>query len=188
MERSILQYDPLNDYQLILDLPPAAKKKIAAVKTEFDLDYRGTPIGGGQPFVYLATFAQPQSAERTVIDRLHQVALGFMPFKIHFKNFNHLDTTEIYADIELRKPVELLTDKIKAIEKLVKTARFNNLPRITIAKNLQPFQFEKSWKQYAKKPFSVTFIAAEMLLLKRMEGFSSWQILQHMPFQNMALV
>jgi len=185
MQTSILHSrDPLNDYRLIIDTPPAVHKKIALLKTAFDLGFKGLVIAGGNPFIYLATFSQHESKELLMLDALHRVAMGFMPFKIHLKNFGRIDNQEIFVKVGEQETIEYLVSQIKAAEGLMVDARFNDLPRITLAQRLQPWQFDKSWPEYSHKQLAATFLAGQMLLLKRMEGFRSWQVLKHMAFQN----
>lgn len=185
MQTSILHsHDPLNDYRLIIDTPPAVHKKIAALKTIFDRDYRGLVIAGGNPFVYLATFSQHESREQEMVDALNRIAMGFMPFKMRLKNFGHIENHEIFINIEEHETVQYLVQQLKDAEENMRDARFNGLPRITLAQRLLPWQFEKSWREYSGKNLSATFLADQMLLLKRMEGFRSWQVLKHLAFQN----
>ncbi len=184
--QTMMQYgsDPLNDYRLILDTPQPVKKKVAAVKIAFDQDYRGMVIAGGNPFIYLATFSQHESGEQAVVDALDRIALGYMPFRMHLHGFGTLDDNEIYLKVAEQEPVSALVEQLKTVEKMMLSARFNDLPRISIAQRLQPWQFQKSWPKYTRKQVSAGFLADSMLLLKRMEGFRSWQILKYLAFQN----
>ncbi|WP_114791804.1 hypothetical protein U0035_15635 [Niabella yanshanensis] len=187
MQELITTYNPLNDYRLIIDPAQAIKKKIAEIKTLFDEQYKGLVIAGGQAFIYLAEFSDYEVNEQATTDRIDRIALGSMPFKLHLKNFGELEQREIYIGIENLIPLQLLSDQVAATLSRVPEARINKIPRVTVAKGLQVFQFKKSWEEYEKKSFSATFIANEMLLLKRMEGFSSWQILKRMRFQNLVI-
>ncbi|GAB3415223.1 hypothetical protein [Niabella aquatica] len=187
MPEALFSYDPLNDYRLILDLPAGIKEKVTAAKTAFDLEYKGMTIAGGQPFVYLAAFSQNESLEQEMSDTLYRIALGFMPFKAHLRNFDQTGHNEIFMPFEDVKPVELLIQRLKSAGPVFKNAKFNELPRISIARGLQPFQFNKSWAAFEHRRFSATFIVEGMLLLKRMEGFSSWQILRRLEFENMVV-
>mgnify|MGYP003577070576 CR=1 FL=1 len=187
MKALLNKYDPLNDYRLILDMPAVIKQKITEVKNEFDEDYKGVIIPGGQPFVYLATFAGHESTEEDIIDALNKVALGFMPFKMHLKDFDHINNSEIFIGIEEQVPLQKLIQQVEQTISGTEDLLLNGLPRITIAKRLQPFQFVKSWEKYKEKNFSATLVANEMLLIKRMEGFRSWQILRRLAFQNLVI-
>jgi hypothetical protein len=178
----------LNDYRLILDTPPIVKKKIAAIKVRFDNDYRGSVIAGGTPFIYLATFSQYETQEQQMLDALDKIAIGFMPFKIHLKNFSHIEADEIFVDVAEKEPFQLLKSQLKNAMDTMQNARFNEIPRITIAQRLQPWQFGKSWDKFSKEHITASYIADKMLLLKRMEGFRAWQIQKYMAFQNMLVV
>ncbi|HRN47645.1 MAG TPA: hypothetical protein PK110_06345 [Niabella sp.] len=178
---------PLNDYRLIIDTPPVIKKKIAALKTSFDEDYRGMVIAGGNPFIYLATFSQHESAEHLMNEAIDRIALGFMPFKLHLKNLRNLDEHEIYVALGETDIIEYLINELKTVQKVLINPRFNDIPRITIAQRLMPWQFAKSWPKFQHKHLSGTFLADKMLLLKRMEGFRSWQIIRYLAFQNLVV-
>lgn len=185
MQESVISYNPLNDYRLIIDLPAAVKQKIGDTKTVFDEQYKGTVIAGGPSLIYLAEFGCYEAEEEAVTDQINKVALGFMPFKLHLKGFQHLEQKEIYIGVCELAPLQLLTAQIDKEIVVLPNARINVLPRVTIARGLHLFQFGKSWPLYQQKNFSATFIADEMLLLKRMQGFSGWQILKRMNFQNL---
>lgn len=187
MKEPLFRYDPVSDYRVIIDLPPEVKKKIAVIKSDLDLTQPGIPIAGGQSLIYLAAFPQTASKEQETVDALERIAMGFMPFKVHLKNFGQHDLHEIFLAIEEKKPFEILAHQLEKIKHFFPDASINTLPRVTLVKNLQPYQFARNWKQYEKEHFSATFVANNMLLLKRMEGFASWQILKRMAFQNLVV-
>ncbi|WP_346237800.1 2'-5' RNA ligase family protein [Niabella insulamsoli] len=186
MKDSLL-YNPGSDYRLILDLPKAVKQKVAAIKMELDAAYKGLVVASGEPFIYVAAFPLQQSSEQAVMDALRKVALGFMPFKIHLKNFNHIETEEIFINIEEEQPVLKLVKQIEGALSGIQELRLNASPRVTIAKGLQPFQFVKTWESFSGKTFAATFVMSEMLVLKRLDGYKSWQILDRLSFENMLM-
>ena len=180
-------YDALNDYRLIIDCPDAVRKKIAATKIEFDADYTGMVVAGGNPFIYLAIFSQYESKEQLFMDELNKLAIGYMPFKIHLKGFGAVENTEICINVHPTESIKRLVKQIEGIQSILHL-KTNGLPRISIAQRLQGWQFAKSSKKWLEKPFNATFLVNNMLLLKRMEGFRSWQIMQHLEFQNQFVV
>ncbi|MEO7044388.1 MAG: hypothetical protein ABI091_03715, partial [Ferruginibacter sp.] len=58
-------------------------------------------------------------------------------------------------------------------------------PHLTIARKLQPWQYEKGWLEYSHKHFTGRFIADSMLLLKRPVDDLKYQVVQHFEFQNL---
>jgi hypothetical protein len=61
-------------------------------------------------------------------------------------------------------------------------------PHLTIARKLQPWQYEKGWLEYSTKNFTGRFIADGMLLLKRPVGEVKYQIVKRFEFQNLPVV
>ena len=58
-------------------------------------------------------------------------------------------------------------------------------PHITIARKLQPWQYEKGWLEYSNKNFTGRFIADAMLLLKRPVGEMKYKVVHRFKFQNL---
>jgi hypothetical protein len=56
---------------------------------------------------------------------------------------------------------------------------------LTIARKLQPWQYEKGWLEYSNKNFTGRFIADGMLLLKRPLDEKKYQVVQRFEFQNL---
>ena len=184
---ALYRREPVNEYRLIIDPPAAVKQKILALQEIIEAQNGGTVSKLQSPFIFLATFQQAEEEELQMTDALYSIALGFMPFKVHLKNFKPLDGNEVYIAIEDQRPLELLHTKLKTAKNCMQQERFNQLPRISLSRNLPPILFEQSWRLVEEKTFSATFIASAMLLLKKMPGFRSWQVLKHLEFQNQLL-
>jgi 2'-5' RNA ligase len=63
-------------------------------------------------------------------------------------------------------------------------------PHLTIARKLQPWQYEKGWLEYSNKHFTGKFIADSMSLLRRPvdepDGYRiRYQLVEKFAFQNM---
>lgn len=56
---------------------------------------------------------------------------------------------------------------------------------ITIARKLQPWQYEKGWSEYSHRHFTGRFIADAMLLLKRPVGEIKYEIAARFEFENL---
>jgi len=62
---------------------------------------------------------------------------------------------------------------------------FNLEPHITIARKLQPWQYEKGWLEYSNRSFTGRFIADTMVLLKRTVGEIKYKVVHRFRFQNL---
>ncbi|WP_300598791.1 2'-5' RNA ligase family protein [Niabella sp.] len=174
----------LNHYRLILDTPAAVKRKIADAGTRLNAFFPGTPLSGGTVFMYLASFSVYEPDEVAVTDLLHRVALAAMPYRVHLKGFAHLETKEIYIPAVETAWITALIDTIAALPAPWSNERFNVLPRISLARNLQPWQFDRVWPYFEKESFQARFVMDGMLLLRQLEGAKPWQIERKLLFEN----
>ena len=60
-------------------------------------------------------------------------------------------------------------------------------PYATIARKLQPLQYEKGWLEYSHRHFTGRFIADAMLRLKRPLGEMKYEIAAGFEFENLAV-
>lgn len=61
-------------------------------------------------------------------------------------------------------------------------------PHFTIARKLQPWQYEKGWLEYEHKNFTASFIAREMVLLKREMGTMKYRKVAAFQFAEQPVV
>jgi hypothetical protein len=62
---------------------------------------------------------------------------------------------------------------------------FIDEPFIAVGRKLVPWQYEKGWLEFSHRQFTGSFIADNMLLLKRRLGDRSWMIAQRFEFMNL---
>lgn len=61
-------------------------------------------------------------------------------------------------------------------------------PHLTIARKLQPWQYEQGWLEYQHRNFTATFIAREMILLKREMGTMKYRKVADFQFAEQPVV
>jgi 2'-5' RNA ligase len=182
------------EYMLVIDPHRELSEKIAKIKQEFAEAYKVEQARWGQPQIMLANFVQYAMMEERLINRLRMVAMGATPFKIELRDFGSFPTHSIYINVVSKVPFQDLVKNIRhETQRLMKLnddnkPYFNLEPHITIARKLQPWQYEKGWLEYSNKPFSGRFIADTMLLLKRPVGETKYKVVQRFKFQNMPVV
>jgi 2'-5' RNA ligase len=117
--------------------------------------------------------------------------MAFPPVKIELKDFGSFPSHTIYINITSKVPVQNLVKLIRTdAQRLMKLNDDNKPhfilePHLTIARKLQPWQYEKGWLEYSHKHFTGRFIASDMLLLKRPAGELKYQIVQRFAFENL---
>jgi len=179
------------EYLLVLNPHEELRNKIMKVRQEFNEEYKVSAALGGKPNIILANFLQYEMMEERLINRLKVVAMGFHPIKIELRDFGSFPSHTIYINVVSKVPVQTLVKQIRhETQRLMKLNDDNKPhfilePHLTIARKLQPWQYEKGWLEYSNKNFTGRFIADGMLLLKRPLDEKKYQVVQRFEFQNL---
>ena len=182
------------EYLLVLNPHEELRNKIMKVKREFYDEYKATTALGGRPNLILANFLQYEMMEERLVNRLKVVAMGFHPIKIELRDFGSFPSHTIYINVVSKVPVQTLVKEIRhETQRLMKLNDDNKPhfilePHLTIARKLQPWQYEKGWLEYSNKNFTGRFIADGMLLLKRPLDEKKYQVVQRFEFQNLPVI
>ena len=179
------------EYLVVLSPHEELWNKILKVKEEFAEKYQSDHAKWGKPHLTLVNFVQYNMMEERIINRLKTIAMGYPPFKIELKDFGSFPSHTIYINVVSKIPIQNLVKEIRSEgQRLMKLnddnkPHFIMEPHLTIARKLQPWQYEKGWLEYSNKHFTGRFIADAMLLLKRQVGEMKYQIAQRFQFQNL---
>ena len=182
-------------YEYLLVLRPHEElwNCIVKVKEEFSEQYKCDHAKWGKPHITLANFLQYELMEERLLNRLKMIAMGFHPIKVELKDYGSFPSHTIYMNVVSKLPIQSLVKTIRTdAQRLMKLNNDNKPhfilePYVTIARKLEPWQYEKGWLEYSHKHFAGRFIADGMLLLKRPVGENKYQIVQRLEFQNLAV-
>lgn len=164
------------EYLLVLQPHKALWDEITAIKKKFETDFKFENIKIGLPHITLAMFKQYAATENRIVNALRNNARTLSPFKIELKDFGSFPTHTIYINIVSKVPimnaVKTLRQNAQTFMKIDKDNKpfFITEPHLTIARRLQPWQYEKGWLEYERANFHGRFIADHALLLKRKAG------------------
>ena len=179
------------EYLLVLNPHEELRNRVMKLKREFYDEYKATAALGGKPNIILANFLQYEMMEERLVNRLKVVAMGFHPIKVELKDYGSFPSHTIYINVISKVPVQTLVKEVrKETQRLMKLNDDNKPhfilePHLTIARKLQPWQYEKAWVEYSNKNFTGRFIADGMLLLKRPLDEKKYQVVQRFEFQNL---
>ena len=126
-----------------------------------------------------------------MVNRLQAIAMGCPPVKIELKDYGSFPSHTIYINITSKVPIQNLVKNIRAeAQRLMKLndenkPHFITEPHLTIARKLEPWQYEKGWLEFSNLSFTGRFIADAMLLLKRPVGEMKYEIVQRFEFKNL---
>ena len=151
MEKTINSIPGYRVYEYLLVLSPHEElwNKIVKVKEEFAGAYEHESAKWGKPHVTLANFVQYGMMEERLINRLRTVAMSTTPFKVELKDFGSFPAHTIYINILSKVPVQTLIKHVRTeAQRLMKLnddnkPHFIMEPHLTIARKLQPWQYEK---------------------------------------------
>jgi 2'-5' RNA ligase len=179
------------EYLLVLNPHEELRNRILQVKKDFFEKYKATTAIGSRPHLTLVNFVQYEMMEERLVNRLKAVAMGYHPFKVEMKDYGSFPSHTIYINVMSKLPVQGLVKQIRTeAQRLMKLnddnkPHFIMEPHCTIARKLQPWQYEKGWLEYSNKHFTGRFIADGMLLLKRPVGEMKYGVAQRFEFQNL---
>ena len=179
------------EYLLVLNPHEELRNKIMQVKQDFYDTYKNTPALYSKPHLTLVNFVQYGMMEERILNRLKIVGMGFHPIKVELKDYGSFPSHTIYINVTSKVPIQDLVKQIRSeTQRLMKLnddhkPHFMMEPHLTIARKLQPWQYEQGWLEYSHKHFTGRFIADSMLLLKRPAGEMKYQIVERFEFQNL---
>jgi len=182
------------EYSLVLNPHEALRDKIMQVRKHFFDTYKNASAVYSKPHITLVNFVQYQMMEERLLNRLQVIAMGCPPVKIELKDYGSFPSHTIYINITSKLPIQNLAKNIRTeAQRLMKLNNENKPhfimePYITIARKLQPWQYEKGWLEFSNLHFTGRFIADSMLLLRRPVGEMNYEILKRLEFQNLPIL
>ena len=180
------------EYKLVLQPHEELWNKIIHVKKDFAQKFDAPSAEWGKPQITLATFSQLQMMEERVCNRLKTIAMAMPAFKVELQGYGSYPTHSIYIQVESKVPLQMVVKHLKNAQSLLKTKEhkphFLDSFFIPVARQLLPWQYEKSWLEFSQKHFTGRFIAKNMLLLRRGEGVKAYQAIARFEFLNMPVV
>ncbi len=179
------------EYLLVLNPNEALRDKIMAVKQHFFDNYKNPSAVYSKPHITLVNFVQYGMMEERLLNRLEILAMAAAPIKVEMKDYGSFPSHTIYINITSKLPVQNLVKNIRTeAQRLMKLNNENKPhfimePHMTIARKLQPWQYEKGWLEFSNLEFTGRFIADAMLLLRRPLDEQKYQIVRRFEFKNM---
>jgi 2'-5' RNA ligase len=163
------------EYLLVLQPHEVLWNEIKFIKEKFAIDYSCESARKGLPHITLIRFKQVQATENRIRQSLRNIAKTLSPFKVELKNFGSFPSHTIYIAIVSKVPIMNAVKALRQPQKFMKLDKDNKPhfitePHLTIARKLQPWQYEKGWLEYEHEHFHGRFIADHALLLKRKSG------------------
>jgi 2'-5' RNA ligase len=183
---------PLYEYRLILRPPQAVRDRLDSIRSVLKNDYQVASSQFGFNHILLASFKQYSPAEDKLTRRLRHIFSALAPFKVNLQSFKSLPTHTIYVELPSVTPVVNMIRELRHHQSLLRVPQQDpfiaSLPKVVVAQKLSPRQYETIWPMLERKHFKASFIAEDMMLLRRRTSEKNWQILERLPFDNMPVL
>jgi 2'-5' RNA ligase len=161
-----------NEYLLIIQPSTDVSEKIMQQKKLFAEKYDCPSALYSKPHITLINFLQWPINERNIIHRLTTIIETIKPFMVSLKNFGSFPSHTIYANVETKNAIVDTVKSLRPIQSFLKLDNDNKPhyivePHVTIARKLQPWQYEQGWLEYSNSSFSAQFMVHQIVLLKK---------------------
>lgn len=162
----------VNDYLLIIQPSDDVKEKVNALKKAFAEAYECPQALHSKPHITLLRFMQYGMNERNIIHKMQVYINRHFSFLVSLSNFGSFPTHTIYINVETKNKIVDVVKSLKPVQSFLKydkehKAHFITTPHLTLARKLQPWQYEKGWLEYNNTHFTASFMVNNILLLKR---------------------
>jgi 2'-5' RNA ligase len=161
------------EYLLILSPNAPVSAEITKVKMLFSEQYGCKDAAKSKPHLTLAKFFHFESNEFRLINCFEKQAKFIQPFSVLLDGYDHFGEHTIFVNVTDKVAVIALVKELKSKFRRIMTCTaslkpfFMGRPHVTIAKRLNEPQYQEAWPALEKQSFTSSFIAEEMVLLKR---------------------
>lgn len=178
------------EYLIVLAPHEDLYNKIMKLKQEFTSSYENTMAAALKPHIAIVRFSQYEMKEQQLQSRIKLLAMALPAFKIDLEDFGSFPSHTIYIKVKTQEPVKAIARKLKEAQALMTINKdnkphFMNEPHIAIARKLLPWQYEKGWLEYSNLHFKGSFIANELLFLKKPYGSKAYQVVDRYKMENL---
>lgn len=162
----------VNDYLLVIQPSNDVKEKTNTIKKQFAEKYECPQALHSKPHITLLRFMQYGMNERNIIHKMQLCINKHSSFMISLNGFGSFPAHTIYVNVETKNNIVDVVKSLKPTQAFLKYDKehkphFITTPHLTIARKLQPWQYEKGWLELSNTPFTAGFMANEIILLRR---------------------
>lgn len=124
------------------------------------------------PEIIIGVFQATEVMEETLIRWMQRVCMQLKSFTVALNNYSSFPAHTIYLRVQDHEPFRQLKKQLKVIDEYLISSGVGGVywfdrPYITMSDNLSSEQFEKAIVEYAPKTFNASFLASELMLVKR---------------------
>lgn len=160
------------EYLLIVSPPEEIKHSIGKIKQEVGLKYGSSHALHSSVHISLIKFLLVKRYEGNLLTRLFSFCVNTLPFEVTLNNFDVFPRHTLYINVQgneglkkLQSGLMVLLMNLVSVRK--RYMKENKKHYMTIARNLNPAQFESVSDEYRSKQINASFRAKNVVVLKR---------------------
>lgn len=168
------------EYLLVVHPDMEVYSKVLAEKQSFNALYQHKNGERSKPYISIAGFVARESMEETLIRWIQRVCSNQKSFNVTLNNFSGIPPHTVYLRVQDHLPFNLLTQKLSVINEYIQSngcppVRWTGRPHLSFSGYLSEEVYEVAMRDYSHRSFCETFIANELVLLRKGAG-DSWKI------------
>jgi 2'-5' RNA ligase len=160
------------EYLLIISPPEEVKHSIGKIKKEVGVKYGSSHALHSIAHISLVRFLMIKGYERNLLTRLFSFCINTLPFGVTLDDFDVFPRHTLYVNVQENEGIKklqnglmvLLISSVSVRGKYVKASKKHHM---TIARNLNPSQFDSVSTEYKRRQLNTSFRAKNVVLLKR---------------------
>jgi hypothetical protein len=179
---SYVSFGNTREYLLVVHPDDKVYNKVTDEKKAFYNQYRQKISIKTKPHITVANFLAREEMEETLIRWIQRVSSQLKGFPVALNNYSGFPEHTIYLRIQDHQPFKQLAMQLKVIDSYVRSngcpaVKFFNQPHLSIARRLPKDIYEKALIDYSQKLFFESFIAGELVLLRRDHQFDACKVI-----------
>jgi 2'-5' RNA ligase len=163
-------YSQLWEYLLLVNPPAEVQSSISKIKKEVEIKYESPHAVHTPARISLVRFFLMKGHERNLMAQLFSFFVNSVPVEIILKDFDVFPRHTLYVNVREDTDLKKLQRELSTV--LTGMVREQNVKPVknyymTIARNLNPEQYESISGEYKRRRFDNSFRARNVILLKR---------------------
>lgn len=180
---------PIAQYLLVLEPSEALKQDILQVKQRFAQQYEHAGALRAQPHISLLSCEQYVMSEPRWLPMLKRLVQETRPFQVVLDGFGSFPTHTIYLQVQTKTAIVELVKSLRPLQSHItpnkeRKPHFMTEPHLPIARKLLPWQYEQGWLEMQHTHFHGSFMASQVLLLRKLEGEAKYSTLLRMRMEG----
>lgn len=179
----------LMEYMLVLHPSEPVIEKLLLEKQEFYNRYGARAVVTSRPYITIANFLGKEAMEDTLTRWIRNICNKQEIFELSLNNYSGFPPHTIYARVQDPAPIFTLIRQLKILDDFIRSSgcpplRLSAKPHLTIARKLSLEVYDRALQEYSQKEFHETFVAQELVLLKRTHEFDTTKLVNKFHFSS----